>query len=458
MIDGILHSDAETIKTNTVKLTFQVSPEKFEEGLKYSYTKNKDSVNIQGFRKGKVPRVMVERIYGKTFFYSDAVDYVFDKLYPRVLLEHQLNPVQNPTVDVKEVSGETGVAFEIEMVVEPLVAVKNYFGIPYEPFDAEVKENEITAAIDRDSEKNARVVTIEDRPSQKGDTVIIDFAGTSGGEPFEGGDAEDYELLLGSGSFVDDFEEQLEGHNANDKLTVDVTFPAEYPNSPSLAGKDASFDVTVKEIRVKEYPELDDDFAQDVSDFDTFEEYRADIAAKISENKTRFADGQKYRQVVDKLIESIEGEIPQVMFESMSERLYEDYKQSIKERGIDYETYLKYSGDSDERVRESAKTDAEARVRIRLALTAVVEQESIAVTDEEIADEIAKMAESYELDIERLTQNIGDIERHRIKNDLKVQKALKAVLDAAVPTEDAGGAAPDGDGPIDQTQTDEDDI
>jgi len=432
MIDGIVSSSAETIETNTVKLTFQVSPEKFEEGLRYSYNKNKPSINIQGFRKGKVPRVMVERLYGKTFFYSDAVDYVFDNVYTKVLREHKLNPVQNPKVDVKEVSDETGVAFELEMVVEPLVRVSDYLGITYEPFDQTVADDEIERAIDRDKEKNARVITVEDRPAQKDDVVLIDFSGTVGGEPFEGGEAEDFELLLGSGSFIDDFEDQIAGMVIDDEKQIEVTFPEEYPLMPALAGKTALFDVTLKEIRIKEYPELDDDFAQDISDFETFAEYREDIVKKISENKVKFAEARNQESIVKKLIETIKGEIPQVMFDSMSERIYEEYKQNITNRGLDYESYLQYSGDNDERVRKSAKEDADLRIRSRLALTAVAEQENITVSDEELEDEIKTMAENYGIDKSRLDSAIGENERERLRNDVRVQKALKTVVDAAV--------------------------
>ena len=438
MVDGISSSATETTETNAVKLVFTVTPEKFEEGVKYSYNKNKASIQVQGFRKGKVPRVMVERLYGKQFFYSDAVDYVFEDVYVKVLHHHKLNPVQNPKIDVKEVSAENGVQFEVEMIVEPLVGISDYLGITYEPFDLAVTEDEISKAIDRDKEKNARVITIDDRPAQTGDTVVIDFNGTVDGEAFEGGEASDFELVLGSGSFIDNFEEQLTGLSTGGEADVGVTFPDEYAPMPALAGKAARFAVKLKEIRVKEYPELDDDFAQDVSEFETFDEYKADISKKIAENKERFAEGHKQEQIVKKLVEKIEGEIPQVMFEAMAERIYEEYKGSIKNRGLDYEMYLQYSGDSDERIRASAKDDADMRVRSRLALTAVAALENIAVSDEEAEEEITRIAESYGMKREQVGKTMDEIQMDRLKDDIKVQKALKLITDAAVADESSG--------------------
>ena len=435
MADGILSSSVETIETNTVKLKFTASPEKFEEGVRFSYNKNKSSIQIQGFRKGKVPRAMVERLYGKTFFYSDAVDYVFDDLFVKVLREHKINPVQNPKVEVKEISAETGVAFELEIIVEPLVEISDYLGITYEPFDTNVTEDEIMQAVSRDREKNARVITVDDRPAENTDIVIIDFKGFIDGEPFEGGESKDYELVLGSGSFIEGFEGQLIGLSTGDEATVNVNFPDEYPMMPSLASKAASFEVKLNEIRVKEFPELDDDFAQDVSDFETYDEYKSDIEKKISESKTKYAENHKQDQIIKKLIANISGEIPQVMFDSMSERMYEEYKSNIMNRGLDYEMYLKYSGDSDERIRNTARDDADMRVRSRLALTAVAVKENIEVTGEEIDEEIKKIFETYGEGAQKPDRDINEEQRERLAEDIKVQKALKMVIDAAVSVE-----------------------
>jgi len=446
MVDGIITSNIEDIETNKVKLTFCVSPQKFEEGLRFSYNKNKANINIQGFRKGKVPRAMAERVYGKSFFFADAVDYLFDDLFPKVVHSHKINPVQQPSVDISEISTEEGVTFVAEMLIEPLLKVTAYKGMTYVPVDMAVTDGEIDEYISRDKDKNARVITIEDRPAQTGDTVIIDFEGRIDGEPFEGGQSNNFDLVLGSGRFIDTFEEQIVGMAVGDERTVSVTFPDPYPNSPELSGKPAEFMVKLNELQTKEYPELDDDFAQDVSDFETFAEYKADIVKKITENKERNAKFAKENQLIAKLTTNIEGEIPPVMFESMAERIYRDYLANIERRGLNYETYLQYSQDTDENMRARAAEDADMRIKSRLALTAVAAQENIEVSDDEVEEEINKIFANYGVKREDAKRDYDEIERDRVRDEVKVQKALDLVLESAVAVEADAAAAADSTG------------
>jgi len=424
----------ENIEKNKIKMAFEVSPQLLEEGIKYSYNKNKSKVNIPGFRKGKVPRKLVEQQYGVGFFYEDAINYVFPIEYDKILRDNDLNVVSRPEIDVLDISKETGITFEVEVYIKPEVSIQDYKGITYAKFDDTVKEEDVDAVLQKDRDKNSRLIYVTDRSVALDDILTIDFEGFIDDEPFEGGKGENYELTIGSKTFIDTFEDQLIGHNLEEEVSVNVTFPENY-HAEALKGKPALFKVKIKEIKLREFPELNDDFAQDVSEFDTLDEYKDSIREKLKTQQDHAKEKDKETKLMDKLIEKVEVDVPPPMVENHINQMLKDFEMKIRSQGLDLETYLQYTGESLDSFTAAYTPVAKTQVKGRLALEKIAELEDIQITEEAISDEMVKMGSSYKIPREILESRISPEMRKSLANDLKVQKALQLVIEAAVEVE-----------------------
>jgi len=424
-------STVENIDVNKIKITFSVSADRFEEGMKYSYNKNKNRINVQGFRKGKAPRKIIEIQYGKAIFYDDAFNFVLPDAYDAAVKEHNLEVVSRPEVDVDEISDTEGVTFSAEVYVKPEVKIDDYKGLTFTKAEVKVEDEEVDAEINAIRQKNARILSVSDRPIENGDIAVIDFEGFSDGVAFDGGKGDDYELEIGSHSFVDNFEEQLVGKNIGDDVEVNVTFPEDY-HQKTLAGKPALFKVEVKDIKFKELPNLDDDFAQDVSEFDTLDEYKKDIVAKLLVQKQKEADDKKREELLDVLVKKAEMDVPQVMIENEIDNKIREFEMGISRQGLSLDMYLKYMGQSLENMREAYRIVSERQVKSRLVLEAISEKENFEISDEEIEEEIKRIASLYAMDVDKLKKSMKDSDRKALCKDLQVQKALTLVVDSAV--------------------------
>ncbi len=427
-------STVEKIDVNKLKITFSVSAERFEEGMQYSYNKNKKRINVQGFRKGKAPRKIIELQYGKAVFYDDAFNFVLPEAYDAAVKENNLEVVSRPDVDVEEISDTEGVTFTAEVYIKPEVKIDDYKGLNYTKKEVKVDDEEINGEIDKIREKNARIMSISDRPIQSGDIAVIDFEGFVDGAAFDGGKGEDYELEIGSHSFIDNFEDQLIGKNVGDDVDVNVTFPEEY-HQKDLAGKPALFKVEIKDIKFKELPEVNDEFAQDVSEFDTLDEYKKDIVAKLLVQKQKDADNAKEEELISALVKKAEMNVPQVMIENEIDNKINEFQSGISRQGLSLDMYLKYMGQSIENMREAYRIVSEQQVKSRLALEAVAKKENFVISEEEIEAEINRIAKAYGMEVEKLKEVLRDSDRKNLVKDLEVQKALKLIVDNAVAVE-----------------------
>ncbi len=422
----------EKLEKNMAKLTIEVSAEELEKALQSAYMKNRKKINIPGFRKGKAPRQMLEKMYGPEIFYDDAANALIPGAYADASAECELTLVSRPTIDIVQIEKGKPFIFTAEVAVKPEVTLGTYKGIEIEKIDMTVSEDDVNAAVDKERENNSRVIAVEDRAVQDGDMTVIDFEGFVDGTPFEGGKGTDYPLTIGSGAFIPGFEEQLVGAEIGKEVEVQVTFPEEY-HAKDLAGKPAVFKCTVKEIKVKELPEADDDFAMDVSEFDTMEEYKADVRKKLEEKKAEEAKAQKEDAVIEKLIEGAQMEIPDAMVESRAEQMVDEFAQRVQMQGMSFEQYMQYSGMSDvDSMIERMKPQAVKRIQSRLVLEAVAAAEQIEISEEEIEAEIQKMADAYKMELEKVKELLSDSERNNIKEDLAVQKAIEVVTEAAI--------------------------
>ncbi len=417
----------------TARLTFEVGAEKFEEGMKHSYNKNKNYINLPGFRKGKAPRKLIEKQYGADIFYDDAINFVLPDAYEEAVRELELEVVDKPAIDVESVSTAEGVKFIAVVTVEPEVTLGEYKGLEYTRVDVDVTEADLEAELKMIQEKNARTVTVE-RAAENGDIVNISFLGTVDGVPFEGGQSDNYELTLGSHSFIDTFEDQIVGHNTGDKFDVNVTFPAEY-HAPELAGKPAVFAVELKEITVKELPEINDEFAQDVSEFDTLDEYKADIMAKIKTSKEAAAKNQQNDELIDRVAIGATIDVPEVMIENKVQQMLDEVKQSLIQQGLPADAFDQYMGGNNEQFKSMYRMQAENMVKAKLALKQIAIVENLEVTDEEIDEAIKQIGEAYGIDVESMVNMATPDERKSIKGELLVQKAIDFVANNAVEVE-----------------------
>ncbi len=421
----------ETLEKNMAKLTIEVEADKVEKAIQKAYTKQKGKFNVPGFRKGKVPRNLIEKMYGVQVFYEDAVNDMIPTAYTEAANESGLEIVSRPKIDVVEIESGKNFVFTAEVAVKPEVTLGAYKGIEVPKTEISVTEEEVQADIDRVREQNSRMITVEDRPVQDGDITKIDFKGFVDGEAFEGGEGTDYPLTIGSHTFIDNFEEQLIGKSIGEETEVNVTFPEEY-QAEELQGKPAVFKVTVKEIKYKELPEFDADFVQDVSEFETVDEYKADVEAKIKERKENEAKVEKEDKVIEKIIEGATMEIPEAMVEFQVENMVEDYSRRLQQQGLSIQQYMQYTGLTIDKLKEDMRPQAVKRIESRLVLDAVVAAENIEVTDEDIEKEIEEMAKAYMMEADKLKEYMGDAEKENIKADIAVKKAAEFVAAEAV--------------------------
>ena len=421
----------EKLEKNMAKLTVEVPAEEVEAALQNAYLKNRKQISVPGFRKGKVPRQMIEKMYGPEVFYDDAANALIQKAYPQAADECELEIVSRPTVDIVQLEKGKSFIFTAEVAVKPEVTLGQYKGIEVEKVDTTATDEEVAAELDKEREANSRTITVEDRAVQDGDMTVIDFEGFVDGEAFEGGKGTDYPLTIGSGAFIPGFEEKLVGAEIGKEVEVDVTFPEEY-HAKELAGKPAVFKCTVKEIKVKELPELDDDFAQDVSDFDTLEEYKADVRKKVEEKKAADAKAKKEDAVIEKIIEGAAMEIPDAMVETQAERMVDEFAQRLQMQGLTMEQYLQFTGGNVQALVEQSKPQALKRIQSRLVLEAVVAAENLTASDEELDAELGRMAEQYKMEVEKLKEMFTEEDLKSVREDLAIQKAVELVTDAAV--------------------------
>jgi trigger factor len=421
----------EKLEKNMAKLTIEASAEDFEAALEKAYHKNKNKINVQGFRKGHAPRAIIEKMYGAGVFYEDAANELIQGEYEKAALESGLDIVSRPEIDVVQVEKGKNFIFTAEVAVKPEVTLGKYKGVEVERKLVTVTDEEIMEKVNKELEQNSRTITVDDRAIKDGDIAVIDFEGFVDGTPFEGGKGEDYSLTIGSHSFIDTFEEQLIGKATGDELDVNVTFPAEY-QAKELAGKPALFKVKIKEIKVKELPELDDDFAQDVSEFNTLDEYKESIKATIKENKQKENKTAKENEVVDKIIEGSVMDIPDPMVDAQVNQMAEEFAQRMQYQGLSLEQYFKFTGMDAKKFMENLKPQAIKRIQSRLVLEAVTKAENIEATEEELENELNEMATRYQMEADKLKELIGEKEKEQIKADIAVQKAVDFVAEQAV--------------------------
>jgi len=419
----------EQIEENLVKLTLTIEPERFEEGLNHAYMKNRHKIALPGFRKGRAPRKMIEVQYGKEFFYEDALDFVFPEAYDAAITHHGLDVVSAPQVDIEERDNKAIIFAEV--YTKPKVEIEDYTGITYEKPDVEVKDEEIDAEVNKDREKNARIIAISDRAAEDGDLTVIDFEGFVDGVPFEGGKGDNFELTLGSKSFIDTFEDQIIGKNIGDEFEVNVVFPEEY-HAEQLAGNPAVFKVKLHEIKRKELPDADDDFAQEVSEFDTLDEYKDDIKQRIAKQKESFANNEIESQLLKGLAERVSINIPKPMIDAEVDRMLREFAGRIQSQGIDFSRYMQMTGMDVNGLRMMYQEPATTNVQSRLAIEAVAKKEDISVSDDEYNQEIDRLAELYDVERERLLKSIGSDETSALMDDIKAKKAVELVKAAAV--------------------------
>ncbi len=413
----------ENLEKNTAKLTIEVPAEKFEEAVQHSYNKNKGKFNIPGFRKGKAPFNMIKKMYGVGVFYEDAVDEVIDASYPDAAKESGLEIVSRPSISIEEIEEGKAFVYTAVVAVKPEVTLGEYKGVEVQKTKSEVTEEDIETEIKRAREKNSRLITVEDRGIEDGDQVTIDFDGSVDGKRFEGGKAEDYPLTIGSHTFIDNFEEQLIGKTTGEECEVNVTFPAEY-HVEELKNKPAVFKVKVKEIQRKELPEANDDFASEVSDFDTMEEYKKDLTEKLQAEKTEAAKTADEDKVVAKVIENATMEIPDQMVEEQVNGMVNDYARRLESQGISFKQYVEITGMTAEKIGEQMKPQAIKRIQTRLVLEAVVKAENIQADDAAVEEQFDKMAEDFKMDKEQIKGMFGEEQMAQLKEDLAVQKAI----------------------------------
>lgn len=413
----------EKLEKNMAKLTVEVPAEQFEKALTTAFNKNKSRFNIPGFRKGKAPQAMVEKMYGVEVLYEDAINEALDATYGDAVTESELDVVSRPEIDVVQVEKGKELIYTATIAVKPEVTLGEYKGIEVEKASAEVSDEDIEAELKKVQEQNSRLITVEDRAVEDGDQTVIDFEGFVDGTPFEGGKGEDYPLTIGSHSFIDTFEEQLIGKNIGEECEVNVTFPEEY-HAKELAGKPAVFKVTVKEIKRKELPELNDEFAGEVSEFETLEEYKNDVKAKLSLTKQKEAATENENHVVDKVVENAAMDIPEPMIDSQVNNMVNDYARRMQSQGLSLEQYMQFTGMTIETLKEQMKPQAVKRIQTRLVLEAIVKAENITVSDEAVEKEIADMAESYKMEVAQIKEYMGENGIEQMKEDLAVQEAV----------------------------------
>ncbi|MEG6572372.1 trigger factor [[Clostridium] cellulosi] len=426
-------NSANKIETNKYELEISVDKDKFAEAVDKAFKKNAKRINVPGFRKGKAPRSVIEKLYGEGIFYEDAVNSLYPQAYEEAVKEAGIEPVDRADIEVVDISKEKGVTFKAKVTVKPDVELGEYKGLKAVKKVYTVSDDEVNHELEHVRERNARIITVEDRAAQKGDIAVIDYEGFLDGKPFKGGKAEKQELELGSGTFIPGFEDQIIGHKIGENFEINVTFPENY-HSKELAGKPAVFKIVLHELKVRELPELDDEFAKDVSEFDTLDEYKADIKKRIQEAKDKRSETEVEDALVEQIIGSMKAEIPEVMFERAIDNMVNDFNYRLQMQGMNLKTYLHYAGMEMDEFRKTFREQAERQVKMRLALEKIVANEKFEVTDEDLDAEYKKLAGQYGIDAEKI-KNI--INADDLKKDIAVNKAIDFVRDNAVITEEA---------------------
>ena len=421
----------ENLEKNMAKLTITVPADEFIEAMKASYNKQKGKISVPGFRKGKVPQAYLEKMYGPEMFYEDAANTCMESSYPGALDECGLDVVSRPQIDVTQMEKGKDFIYTATVAVKPEVTLGEYKGVEVEKVDAEVTDEDVQAELLNVQKQNSRTIPVEDRAAKMDDEVTIDFEGFVDGEAFEGGKGENYQLTLGSHSFIDTFEDQIVGKNIGEEFDVNVTFPEDY-QAEDLAGKPAVFKCKLNGIKETELPELDDEFAKDVSEFDTLDEYKADLKATLKVKKEKAAKNTKEGLVIDQIIENSTMEIPDAMLDTTKEQMLNEFSQQLSYQGLSVDQYFQFTGMTKEKFLETSTPEAERRIKSRLVLEAIAKAEDIQVSEEELNDELKKMADMYQMDLEQLTGLVGDSEKDAIKQDIAVQKAVDLVTEAAV--------------------------
>ena len=421
----------EKLEKNMAKLTITVPAADFSEAVKKAYNKQKKQISVPGFRKGKVPQAYVEKMYGAEIFYEEAANICMEESYPAALDECELDIVSRPEIDVTQIEKGKDFIYTATVAVKPEVTLGEYKGVEVEAQDTTVTDEDVQAELLNVQKQNSRMIPVEDRAAKMDDEVTIDFEGFIDDVPFEGGKGENYQLTLGSHSFIDTFEDQIVGKNIGEEFDVNVTFPENY-QAEDLAGKPAVFKCKLNGIKETELPEIDDDFASDVSDFDSLDEYKEDLKKTLEVKKQDAAKREKESLVVDKIIENATIDIPDPMVATQKEQMLNEFAQQISYQGISIDQYFQFTGMTKEQFMETAEPEALRRIKSRLVLEAVAKAENIEVTEEEVTDELKKMAETYQMEADKLIEMVGDSEKEAIKQDIAVQKAVDLVTEAAV--------------------------
>ena len=421
----------EKLEHNMAKLTVEVAAEDVEKALQAAYLKQRKQINIPGFRKGKVPRQMIEKMYGPEVFYDEAANNMIPDAYAKAYDESELDIVSQPKIEVVQMEKGKPFIFTAEVATKPEVTLGDYKGLKVDKVSTRVTQKEVDEEIEKERERNARTIEVTDRAVQDKDEVTLDFEGFVDGVAFEGGKGEDYPLTIGSGSFIPGFEEQLIGAEIDKEVEVNVTFPKEY-HSEELAGKDATFKCTVHTIKAKELPELDDEFASEVSECETMDAYRAEVKKNIKERKERTGKEKKENQAVDQAIENAQMDIPEAMIEFQVRQMADDFARRIQQQGLTVEQYFQFTGLTAEKMLEEMRPQAEKSIKTRLVLEAIVKAENIEVSDERVEEELTKMAEAYQMEVEKLKEFMGENEKKQIKEDLAVQEAITLLVNESV--------------------------
>ena len=418
----------ENLEHNMAKLTINVSAEELEKALDSAYKKQKGQISVPGFRKGKVPRAMIEKMYGAGVFYEDAANILMQQTYPAAIDESGVDIVSRPTVDVVQIEKGKEFIYTAEVAVRPEVTLGKYMGVTVTKIDTTVTDEEVDAELENQRNKNARTVTVTDRPVAEGDTAVIDFEGFVDGVAFEGGKGENHPLEIGSHTFIDTFEDQLVGKNTGDEVEVNVTFPEKY-QAEDLAGKPATFKVKINEIKTKELPELDDEFAQDAAGVDTLAEYKEELKKNLTEKKESEAKKTKEDEAIKKIIDKSKMDIPEAMINTQCETMVEEFAQRIAQSGLTMEQYLQFSGMTVDQLKEQVRPEALTRIQSSLVLEQIAKDENIEATDADVDAEVEKMAKAYGMEPDKLKEYMGDAEKESMKKDIAITKAVDLIMD-----------------------------
>lgn len=418
----------EKLEKNMAKLTVEVPAEEVEKALQVAYMKEKNKISIPGFRKGKVPRAMIEKMYGAAVFYEEAANILIQDNYAAAMEESKEDIVSRPTIDIVQIESGKPFIFTAEVAVRPEVTLGKYKGVQVTKIDTTVTDEEVEAALEKEQQKNSRTVTVTDRPVANGDTAVIDFEGFVDGIAFEGGKGENHPLEIGSHSFIDTFEDQLVGHNAGDEVEVNVTFPEKY-QAADLAGKPAVFKVKINEIKTKELPELNDEFASEVSEFDTLAEYKESLKKDLEKKKQDEAKRTKEDEAIQKIIDKSKMEIPEAMIDTQCETMIEEFAQRIAQSGLSMDQYLQFSGLTVDGLKEQVRPEALTRIQSSLVLEQIAKEENIEVSDADVDAEIEKMAKNYGMEADKLKEYMGEGEKESMKRELAITKAVELIMD-----------------------------